>query len=306
MLTRMTPQGGTEPWSMYSMPGSFPSSPEMIEMTPLERLQSGVTYQRPSRRARSYPKVDTSLKGKGVGVQKAGYNLPPVKLPGLSEKAKNRIAKQVEEMQSAASAGPQIQSPPTNRMDPRLRVAAQGIASVVGPALLEEVARVIPGRRTDASDFLRQYGQYAAMIPGLGPYAYLFTSLGGPLLDILIASAEAGARNQMVQGAMTAPVGMEEYVEFLRKHPDANMTMDEYKQYKAELAAYENEGKSCRRITKEMLGDMTLEEYAEENDIPVRSEADDRGPPQYKKFTPDEVRQPTKEELDILQGIRVM
>lgn len=286
MLTRMSPLG-------YSPSKRKPD----LDMEDMEELMRPVSYKK---RSKKFPTVDTSTKASGVGVQKSGYNLPPVKLPGMTPEIQKRLEKTIQDIQVRNATRQAPSTPSGTRFGP----AAQGIASVVGPALIEEIAKRIPGRRTDASDFLNTFSSFAGVIPGVGPYAYLLSTLGGPLLDIIIASAEAQAKNQMVQGAMTAPVGFEEYAEFLKKNPDANLTMDEYKQYKAELAAYENSGKTCTRITQDMLGDMTLEEYAAANGIEIK-EGEDQ-PPQYKKFTQEELRQPTKEELDILQGIRVM
>lgn len=298
MLTKVTPAG-------YTPTRKRPD----LDMEDLDAIANSVSYQQPMKRSRNFPTVDTSARGTGVGVQRSGYNLPPVALPGLTQKEKSKIATQLQQTLAAPSPRvktPMIQSPSKPAVDPRFGVAAKGVASVVGPAILEAIAKKVPGRRTDASDFLNAYGNLAAFIPGLGPYAYLLTSLGGPFLDILIASAEAQAKNQMIQGAMTAPVGFEEYAEFLKNNPDANLTLDEYKKYKEDLKKYENTQKSCRRVTQDMLGDMTLEEYAAENGIDIKDESEDTGPPQYKKFTPDEIRQPTQEEIEILKDIRLM
>lgn len=252
-------------------------------------------------------KVDTTSKSKGTGVQKSGYQLPPVKLPGMTPEKKKMWAEKAETVLKQVNMRVEMeQRNPAQNPEAtyqRNQNLLKGITSVVGPAVLDEVAELVPGRRRDISGAVRDLASYASFIPGLGPYAYAFSAFGGPILDIIIATAEAAAKNNVVPGAMTAPAGLEEYATFLKENPDADLTFEEYKEYMKQMQEYEQRmaGKSCQKITSDMLGGMTLEEYAAENGIEITDEPEET-PPAYKKKDPNKFREPTKEEREALAG----
>lgn len=288
--------------------GRFYKGPTVIEMP-----QGGMRFQNdiddPSWMAemnsKSKPKykVDTTLKSKGTGVQKSGYQLPPIKLPGMTPEKK----KKVEEVVRFMSATQQLNkvAPPKTEEEifRRNQNAFKGIASIVGPTILEEVANLVPGRRRDASNALQQFSSIASFIPGIGQYAYLMGAIGGPLMDLIIAAAEAAAKNNAVPGVMNAPADLEEYAKFLNENKDANITIEEWREYKKQLEEYEKRqsGAMCRKITPEMLGDMTLEEFAAQAGLDIE-DMEDEAPPTYKKFTAEETRDITEEERKLLEG----
>ncbi len=280
-----------------------PKNTSEVQMSNKGALLGGTSWSTvPSKK--TFPKVDTSNWAKGVGVQKSGYALPPVKLPGLTEAQKNSVAKIAARVNAPAKAppgrAPQSQEP---FISAKASNTAQGLATVLGPAIIDEIANLLPDRSTAGSNALKQISPYASMIPGVGQYAYLLSSLGGPLLDFIITLSEQAAKNNVVPGLMNPGNSFAEYAEFMKNNPDAKMTLDQYVEYKKKVKEYEQSQGSCRKITKEMLGDMTLEEYAQEMGIEFRTE--ETKPPTFPKYTPEELRQPTQEEINLLQNARL-
>lgn len=216
------------------------------------------------------------------GVQQGWAGAKPVPLPGMAADKVKKIIKKIppSKMKKAIS----------DSMGGRGVGAFGGIASIIVPQLLDEVARAVPGRRTDASSIMNVLGTVGAFMPG-GQWLPIIASLGGPIIDIIIAAAEAAAKNNVVAGTMTVQADMKDYADYVAQPGNELVTYDEWKQYLEKKSAQEKA--KCTPITRAVLGNLSLDDFLQKNEIERETAA------ATKKADPSVTRQPTKEEQDL-------
>jgi hypothetical protein len=106
-------------------------------------------------------------------------------------------------------------------------------------------------------------------------------ALGGPLIEGISQLASHAAKNNVFEGSMG--FGSNEniadfkryadYVAQMEKEGYFGLKFDDWKKWDTAMKAYNNEGGSCQKITQDMLGGLTLEEYMKQNGV------DPAGPP---------------------------
>ncbi len=227
------------------------------------------------------------------GVQQGWAGAKPVPLPGMVSSKVQKIMKKVPPQQLRKALDHAVNGTlgTTSGLG-----AVGGVASIIVPQLLDEVARVVPGRRTDASSIASTIGMIGGLIPG-GQWLPLIGSLSGPILDILIAAIEASAKNNVVPGTMSVSADLKDYAAYVSQPGNETVTYDEWKKY-LEDKNLQDKAK-CVPITKAMLGKLSLEDFLKQEDIPVEA------PAATKKADPNATRQPTEEEKKALENARL-
>jgi hypothetical protein len=217
------------------------------------------------------------------GVQQGWAGAKPVPLPGMAADKVRKIIKKIppSKMKKAISES----------MGGRGVGAFGGLASIIVPQLLDEVARAVPGRRTDASSIMNVLGTVGAFMPG-GQWLPIIASLGGPIIDIIIAAAEAAAKNNVVPGTMTVQADLKDYADYVAQPGNELVTYDEWKQYLEKKSAQDKA--KCTPITRAVLGNLSLDDFLTKNEIERETAA------ATKKADPSATRQPTKEEQELL------
>lgn len=141
---------------------------------------------------------------------------------------------------------------------------------------------------------------------GLNYINPILGALAGPLVEGVAQLATQAAKNNAFEGTMG--FGSNENISDFKRYADYvaqmekegyfGLKFDDWKKWDTDMKAYNNEGGSCQKITKDMLGGLTLEEYMKENGI------DPAGPPPVAPKG-EKQRQLTKDEEEALKNLRI-
>lgn len=242
-----------------------------------------------------------------LGAQKSGWG-KPVPLLGLTKDQATKMKSQIKSRgvtKNTVKDMTAFRNRTVNSAAIPGRFFSDQAAWIAAAAAQQELQQFRLNPQDPAWGAVDQIGSIVST--GLSYINPILGALGGPMVEGIAQIATQAAKNNVFEGGMN--LGSNEYVadfkryaKFLEDNPDiVGITFDEWKKYDDQLQAYNGAGSQCQKlkITPEMLGDQTLEEYMAENGI------DPSGPAPEKPKSKGSNRPPTKEEEEALKNARL-